>query len=171
MNLRPYRKIIVLGSPGSGKSVASRRLGEALSLPVIHLDNEFWKPGWVETPREEWIRRQEELISGKEWIIDGNYGSTMELRFRAAELVIFLDIGRVKCAAGALRRVGRKRPDLPDYLDEKLDREFLQFLKFIWSYPRKGRVRLLELHRKYPDIPFIAVKKRSEIEKLISASV
>ena len=32
----------------------SRRLGNALKLPVIHLDTLFWKPGWIEPNKEEW---------------------------------------------------------------------------------------------------------------------
>ena len=49
------KKILVIGSGGSGKSTFSRRLGEKLGLPVVHLDQLYWRPGWVETPKVEWV--------------------------------------------------------------------------------------------------------------------
>ncbi len=113
INIRKYNKIIIVGSGGSGKSTYAKQLGIVTGLPVIHLDNEFWRPGWVETPREEWIEKQKQFISGGKWIIDGNYGGTLELRFEAADLVIFLDINRLVCVWSAARRTGKKRSDLP----------------------------------------------------------
>jgi adenylate kinase family enzyme len=49
------KKIVLIGSGGSGKSTLARQLGEKLEINVLHLDSLFWKPGWVETPREEWM--------------------------------------------------------------------------------------------------------------------
>ncbi|MBA9086239.1 adenylate kinase family enzyme [Fontibacillus solani] len=77
-------KIMIIGSSGSGKSTFSRKLGEALNITVYHLDVYFWKPGWVETPREEWIEFNKQLVMKQKWIIDGYYGSTMDIRVHAA---------------------------------------------------------------------------------------
>ena len=41
------RRIVVTGLAGSGKSTLSLALAAKTSLPVIHLDLHFWKPGWV----------------------------------------------------------------------------------------------------------------------------
>ena len=35
-------RILVVGSPGSGKSTFSRALGELTGLPLIYLDRLFW---------------------------------------------------------------------------------------------------------------------------------
>jgi adenylate kinase family enzyme len=48
------KRILVIGSSGSGKSTFARRLGELLSLEVIHLDRLFRSSGWIETPKNEW---------------------------------------------------------------------------------------------------------------------
>jgi adenylate kinase family enzyme len=98
-------RILVLGSPGAGKSTFSRRLGIVLGFPVIHLDAHFWKPGWEKPERKAWIETQRELIASSEsWIMDGNYGSTIEVRLREADTVILLDIPRRVCLSRVFRR-------------------------------------------------------------------
>ena len=131
-------------------------------------DVEFWQPGWVKTPREEKIERQRKMVSGDKWIIDGNYDSTMEIRYSAADLVIFLDISRVVCAVSAMMRTGKKRSDLPAYLEEPniWGKEFIEFLKDIWSYPNTGRKTVLSLHDKYPDKAYLHIKTRRAAGKL-----
>ena len=47
------RRIAIIGAGGAGKSTLARQLGEVLGIEVIHLDALFWKPGWVDTPRDE----------------------------------------------------------------------------------------------------------------------
>ena len=169
INIHDYNKIIIIGSGGSGKSTFAKQLGAITGLPVIHLDNEFWQPNWAETPRDEWIEKQKQFISDDKWIIDGNYGSTMELRFAAAELVIFLDINRLVCVYSAARRTGKKRSDLPEYLQEpkKFSKDFLDFAKWIWSYPKTEKQKVLALHEKYEDKPFLVIKSRQKLKRYL----
>lgn len=168
INIKDYNRIILVGSAGSGKSFIAKKLADITGYPLTHLDNEFWQPGWVKTPRVEWIEKQNRLMSGEQWIIDGNYDSTMELRFNATDLVIFLDINRFVCMYSAWRRHGKKRSDLPDYLDEKKNFEFMEFLRWIWIFPKTGRKTILDLHRQYPDKPFLVIKNRKEIRKILT---
>ena len=86
------RKIIIIGSGGSGKSTLARKLGEMTRIPVFHLDALYWKPGWVPTPREEWNARVKALVNQDQWIIDGNYGGTLNIRMTEADTIIFLVI-------------------------------------------------------------------------------
>ncbi len=162
-----YNRIIIVGSPGSGKSFLSKVIAEHTKQALIHLDNEYWKPNWTATPKNEWTERLKTLISGDSWIIDGNYNSTLELRYMAADCIIFLDINRLLCICSAWKRHGKKRSDLPEYLEEKKDKEFLEFLTWIWSFPKKGRKNILELHSRYPDKSFLIMKNRREIMKFL----
>jgi adenylate kinase family enzyme len=57
------KRVVIIGPPGSGKSTLAPILGEVTGLPVVHLDNLFWKPGWVQTPRDEWSRIVSDVIS------------------------------------------------------------------------------------------------------------
>lgn len=167
MNISRYKRIIVIGNCGSGKSWFSRRLADITGYRLVHLDCEYWQPDWVGTPKEEWIEKNKEIIKGENWIIDGNYNSTMELRFTAANLVIFLDINRYVCIWSALRRHGKKRSDLPDYLEEKIDSEFLVFLRWIWGFKKIGRKRIMDLHEKYPEKDFLILNSRRAVRKQI----
>jgi adenylate kinase family enzyme len=94
---------------GAGKSTFSRALSKTTGLPVIHLDVYFWKPGWVPTPESEWREKQRALLSGAEWIADGN-DDTLDLRLERADTAIFLDTPWWICARRAFLRGLRKRP-------------------------------------------------------------
>ncbi len=160
-------KIAIVGSPGSGKSFLSKRLSSLLELPLIHLDMEYWHEGWVETPREEWNKKLKDFTSMDKWIIDGNYNSSLELRMKEADAVIFLDIPRVKCVYRVIRRRGKKRSDLPDCLEEKFDKDFLDFLKYIWKFTKKDRARILELSKECENGKFKVLKGKKDIEEFI----
>lgn len=99
------KRIMVIGSPGSGKSTFSKKLTEKTGIPLIHLDKEYWKYGWVETPREEWIKKQEDLFCGEKWIADGNYGGTMDLRIEKADTIICFKLSRYVCIMRYLKRI------------------------------------------------------------------
>ena len=168
-NFSDYNRIILVGNCGSGKSWLAKHIASITGFPLFHLDKEIWQPGWVMPSTDEKIAIQQRLISGQRWIIDGNYNSTMEMRFAAADLVVFLDINRVTCILSAMKRTGKKRSDLPDYLDEPkvFSRDFFDFCKWIWSYPKTGRKTVMDLHQKYSDKTFLHIKGRRDAKKLI----
>jgi adenylate kinase family enzyme len=170
IDLTQYSHIILVGSAGSGKSWLSKRIAEITGYPLFHLDNEFWLPGWEKPPKDKWLSRQQEIINGSQWIIDGNYNSSMELRFAAADLVIFLDINRFICVWRVIMRTGKKRSDLPGYLKEPhpYNKEFIEFCKWIWSFYKTGRKTITNLHAKYPEKEFLQLSSRREVRKLLS---
>ncbi|HEX3614905.1 MAG TPA: hypothetical protein VHU61_00080 [Solirubrobacteraceae bacterium] len=131
----------IVGSGGAGKTTLANTLGAKLGLPVIHLDEHYWGPGWDPAPDEQWRQRVRELVGGERWIIDGNYSSTMDLRFARADTVIVIALGRWRCLARVLRRwiTNRGRavqaPGCPEVIS-------FEFLKWVWGYPSGGRRRL-----------------------------
>ncbi|GKU30522.1 AAA family ATPase [Clostridium folliculivorans] len=168
MDIFSYNRIMIVGNNGSGKSFLSKELSDITGLPLIHLDVEYWRPNWENPAREEWIKQVIELTSKERWIIDGNHTSTMELRFKAADLVIFLDINRFVCLARVLLRNGKKRSDTPEYLEEKFDKAFLRFCKGLWSFSKTRRHVITDLHKKYPDKPFFVIHTRREKKRLLN---
>ena len=138
MSTQSPQRILIIGAPGAGKSTLAAHLGKKTSLPVIHLDQQFWQPGWQETPDRQWRDRVRQLTDGERWIIDGSYTGTLDLRLPRAELVIHLDLPRRVYMQRIIRRIvssyGRVRPDMADGCPERFD---WIFLKWAWNYPRR----------------------------------
>lgn len=122
------QRILVIGSAGSGKSTLSQRLSEQLQLPVIHLDKYYWKPNWVPTPNEDWDKFVLGTTNRDQWIMDGNYTRTLDLRLKRADTVIFLDLSKWLCLYRIIKRrikYHRKtRADLNEGCPEKLVHRF-----------------------------------------------
>ncbi|MGL5836693.1 MAG: DNA topology modulation protein [Waterburya sp.] len=147
-----YKRIAIIGCCGAGKSTLAKSLGEKLNLPVIHLDTHYWQPGWQETEQNEWLAKQQELIKGDRWIIDGNYGGTMNIRLAKADTVIWLDFNRYVCLWRVLKRylqyAGNTRPDMAKGCPERFNWEFLQY---VWNFSQIHRPRILEKLAKCED--------------------
>ena len=90
-------RVAVVGSGGAAKTTFSAELGLKTGLPVIHLDQLYWSPAWVKTPSKEWETLQTQQLSSGQWIADGNYGGTFEIRFRQADTIIVLALPRWLC--------------------------------------------------------------------------
>lgn len=140
------RKVLVIGSGGAGKSTLARRLGALLKIEVLHLDKFYWHAGWVETPKPEWFRTVEEMLKGEAWIMDGNYSGTLDIRVQACDTVVFLDMPRGLCLWRVLKRAlmyRRKiRPDMAEGCPERLT---LEFILWIWNYPRRTRLKVVRM--------------------------
>lgn len=138
------KRVAIIGVSGSGKSWLAVRLGEVTGLPVYHLDQLNWQPGWQRMPGDEWRALQEELVEEPTWIIDGNYFGTLDLRLGACDTVIWLDLPTWVCLASVVWRFlkyrGRARPDLNPGCPEQLD---WNFLRWIVNYRKGGRSRTL----------------------------
>lgn len=145
------RRVVIIGCGGAGKSTLARALGERTGLPVVHLDRAFWKPGWVESSREEFDAKHDVLMSGERWIIDGNYSRTIDRRIAAADTVVVLDLPRLTCTIGILRRWlgnrGNTRPDMGDGCPEKMDREFFMW---VWTFRKRARARQMAMIEALP---------------------
>lgn len=139
------KRIILIGSGGAGKSTLAKKLGHILDLPVYHLDAFFWKEGWVPSTKEEFLINLDQLLSEESWIMDGNFGSTMDRRISVADTIIFLHFSRWVCIWRVLKRRIRyhkkTRPDMGNNCEEKLD---YAFLKWIWEYPNKKAPEVLK---------------------------
>ena len=138
-------RVLVIGSGGSGKTTFAIRLAQVAGLPLIHLDSHYWLPHWQKRPNDEWLAILRKLLAGERWIIDGNYGGTLEERLAGCDTVFFLDMPRRQCIARVLRRQisgwGRHRAEMPEGCNERLS---LEFLAWIWSYPARRRGAILE---------------------------
>lgn len=164
------KRVLVIGSPGAGKSAFSQTLAKQTGLPLIHLDDEYWLPGWVRRDSGQWKKRVESLIADEVWILDGNYTSTLELRAGRADHVIVLMYPRWLCLYRAITRAWwNRRPDRKALGREPLNREFLSF---IWNFSSTGQAqldRLSALSAALPDVRLTVLRSDREARRYLQA--
>lgn len=161
-----FEKIIIIGSPGAGKSTFSRRLRDVTGLPLHYLDMIWHNPDRTNVTKEEFDNRLCEIISGERWIIDGNYQRTIEMRLKECDTVFLLDYPLEVCLSGAEERVGKKREEMP-WTEEMLDPEFRQFIIDFQTLKLPEIYLMLE---KYSDgRQIIIFKSRQESEDYLNS--
>ncbi len=159
-------------SAGVGKSTFARRLGEQLEIEVFHLDAYHWKPGWVEAPREEFADAQRKIVGNESWIIEGNYSSTFDIRFEAADTIIYLELPLYLCLFRVLNRwltnLGNTRVDMGEGCTEKMDWKFLKFIVTTYSSRKKKmQSRFANFLAKGEGRKVIQLKNKQEIKAFL----
>lgn len=158
-------KIIVIGCPGSGKSTFARALHEITGIPIYYLDMMHWNADRTYGTREELIAKQREIFPRPRWIIDGNYGSTMELRLAACDTVFLLDYPTEVCLEGIHQRAGKPRQDMPWVENaEHPDEEFLEFVR---RYNELERPKVMMRLQKYNDKTIYVLKNRKDADHFL----
>lgn len=163
-----YKKVIVIGCPGAGKSTFSRKLHDSTNLDLFHLDALYWNEDCTHISREELIKKQEEIFKQESFIIDGNFKSTLEMRVKEADVVFLFDLPTEICIKGAKNRKGN-RPEMPCELpdnDELID--------FILNFNNEVMPKIQYLLKKYNSnvIIFHSHKEADEyIEKIKSKNI
>lgn len=147
---KEMQRVLLIGPCGAGKSTFGQWLGEATGLPVIHLDRLYWQAGWQATPKEVWQERVQALVAEERWIMDGNYGSTLDIRLPRADTVLVFDFPRWLYMYRATRRIigsyGRSRSDMAEGCPEHFDSVFFRWM---WDWPKKGRNIMLTALEQY----------------------
>ncbi len=163
-------RILIIGCGGAGKSTLARQLGEKLDLPVVHLDKLFWKPGWVESTKDEIDEKIRQEMAKPRWIMDGNYNRTMPERVKYCDTIIYLDFSRLACLMGVFKRVittyGTVRPDMGEGCPERFDWEFLQW---VWNYNRDKRDANYRLLNETVGVETIVLKNRRMVKRFLQS--
>ena len=128
------QRILIIGSPGSGKSTLAYQLHLKYQLPLYHID-QFNGLIIKRHYFEELKQKLESIVVKEEWIIDGNYSSTLSMRLKYATKVIWIKEPRVKCILRVIKR----------YIYSLFNREHIggnpktlsfEFIKYIWDFPK-----------------------------------
>ena len=162
-------RISIIGGSGSGKSTLANILSKELDIPAIHLDSINYKPNWVEINKDE----RDAIISSKaneqRWIIDGNYNKTLKERLEKADLIIWLDYSSFTHIKGVIKRIiknyDKEKPDIPG-CKERLN---FTFLKYVLTYNKKKRPKVLEILKDIPIEKVLIFKKQKDLNSWIKA--
>jgi len=162
-------RILILGPCWAGKSTLARKIGKIHELPVIHLDQHYWRAGWTEPTAEEWREQVEALIAQSQWIMDGNYGGSLARRLQRTQLVVNLDFPRrvffPRMVWRSLSQYGRTRPDLAPDCPEQID---LEFWRYTWRYRNDVHPRR-EARIAKAGAPVIRMRTPRELKAWLSA--
>ena len=158
------QKIIIIGSPGTGKSTLAKSLAHKLKLPLYHLDQLYWRENWQTVSSEEFIQAQQTILHQDRWIIDGNYLSTMDMRLKQADTVIFIDYPSRSAVAGILKRYlkhhNQPRSDMGGHNIEHWDLEFLNYTRL---FNRHQRPQVVQLLNHYPAKSCLIFKNKKQL--------
>ena len=151
-------RILIIGSPCSGKSRLARTMGKKLSLPVVHLDKLWWKRGETALTREEFDTRLDGVLEKDAWIMDGNFQRTLDRRIQKCDAIVYLDFGRWECLMGLFQRFLVRR-----------DRVDWASVKHIWNYPESNREAHYTYLAKATHAKTIVLKNRAQVRAFIQA--
>ena len=162
------KKVIVIGSPGSGKTTFSEKLKNLTKLPLFYLDAIWHRPDRTHISREEYDERLSEILSMDEWIIDGNYQRTMETRLKICDTVFLFDLSVKDCIDGAVSRLGKERYDVP-WIDTELDPALKTEIE---QFPEKNLPKIYELLDKYKEgMEIVVFKSRKDADMFLGKLV
>lgn len=153
------KKIMVIGSPGAGKSTFARKLQRKTHLPLYYLDMLWHRADKTNVSREEFDARLGEILQKDAWIIDGNYQRTLEMRLQACDTVFLLDFPLEICLAGVKSRIGKPREDMP-WIETEFDAEFKQW---ILDFPTNQLPQIYALLEKYKENKKIIIFKSCKV--------
>ena len=139
------KKAIIIGCPGSGKTTFAEKLHKCTGLPLYHLDAIWHNPDKTHIARDVFDERISEIFATDEWIIDGNYNRTIEMRLKECDTVFLFDLPVEVCLQGATERLGKGIYDLP-WIEKELDPELKQTIE---DFPKNYLPVIYGLIEKY----------------------
>lgn len=101
-----YKRILILGNSGSGKTWLGQQLSETLGLTLYHMDDIRWRKGVYEVKRsaEEIDIDLKHLLSQEKWVFEGVFGQMAECVVEKVGLFIWLALPWEDCHNNLLER-------------------------------------------------------------------
>ena len=137
----------------------------------MHLDQIYWSPGdWQHLEQEEFDRRLQIELDKPQWIMDGNFNRTLEVRLERADTVIYLDYNCIVCLLHYVKRVitnwGKAREDMGPGCSERFD---LAFMTWIWQFNDKNRARYHGILQQHPEKEIHIFRNGRQLRRFLKA--
>ena len=161
-------RVLIIGSNGAGKSTFSFRLAEKTGLPVVHIDQLYWRGPWDVTPEAEFDRRVQAETQDLRWIIEGNNLRSLPRRLARADTVFWFEFPPPLCVLNIFRREwayrGRVRPDMPDQCVSRWD---MKFLRMVWDFNQKNHRKIAAMLQNAENIRVIHFTNYRQVERYL----
>jgi len=136
------RRIVVVGTTGSGKTTLAGELARRLEVSHVELDALHWEPNWVEAPIGIFRERVIRAVSGGAWVADGNYSAVRDIVWSRADTIVWLDYSLPAILCRLTRRTFRRIFTREELWNGNRERIWVQFLSrdsiFLWALKTPG---------------------------------
>ncbi|WP_226000614.1 adenylate kinase [Paenibacillus sp. BJ-4] len=150
------KRIIVIGSPGSGKTFLAKRLSKWTHLPYISLDDLYWGPEWRRSTDKQFFKQLDEVLEKEEWIIEGNYHDYyFTERLQRSDTIIVMDVSTIEAITGVITRSLNRflfSKELPKEIEQKAVRIWdisPRFVRFVVGFRRRIRPKIWPIIMQY----------------------
>lgn len=159
-----FKRIAIIGLPGSGKSTFALKLSKILNIPVHHLDKYTFE-GKTKRNKQEYLLIKESLVKEDFWIIEGCSHSTLEMRFARANIVIYFKISRIVCIWRICKRLFKFNKSVED--TGCLNGINWTLIKYIWNFDANWKHDIEKFRRRYPQVEFLVFLNSKEADKFL----
>lgn len=161
-----FKRIMIFGRPGSGKSTFAHQLSLRTGTPLYHLDKFFFVSNWAERDTEEFMQMQMEIINSKTWIIDGNSLGSLELRWQAADLVLYFNFNKFICLYRLIKRLLIKSKHIDDRADNCPEKLRFKLIKYMWHFENRVQDKIKQYKKTYPTTSFVEITNSKQLKSL-----
>ncbi len=165
-----YRKIHIIGGPGSGKTYSSNKLQLITDLTAYDLDNVFWDQSQNSYTRASEKVRSEKLnaiLTNDNWIIEGVYYKWLEESFQKADVIVILNPPLIKRQWRILKRFLVRKFFLGDYRKESLS-SFIELWRWNRKFDGDNMVRIADFTSQYKD-KIVYCSSYDELRRVVNA--
>jgi adenylate kinase family enzyme len=122
-----FKRTLIMGNAGCGKTWLASRLGTTLGLPVVHLDDMHWEPGHNGIARDKALRDADVRAAARAdtWIMEGVYGQLVNMVLSRVTALIWIDLPEGECTEN-IRQRGMQ--------GEESDEQFQDLLNWVAEY-------------------------------------
>jgi adenylate kinase family enzyme len=161
-----YKRIMIFGRPGSGKSTFAWELNRLTKIPLYHLDKYFFTSNWNKRDYAEFMQDQISIVNTDSWIIDGNCTKSLATRYERAEICIYFNYSKLLCVWRILKRMLHDRTHIDDRADDCPEVVRWNLITYLWTFEVRVRDMISNLQRKFPNVKFVEINNSQQLDEL-----
>ena len=168
MSMNLYKKIMIFGSPGGGKSTFAYQLHRMTGLPLYHLDKYFFTHNWQIREYQEFLNNLQSFVNQPSWIIDGNGTRSLEMRWARADLILYFHRPRWLCYYRVIKRLFNKNKFIDDRGENCPETVRLDLLKYMWTFADRVEPLISNYRQSYPTTLFVEIKSDIDLDHVMT---